>query len=265
MSLATKHSHAQENKTLIKVNNKRISLGEFRRRFEQNSQLVPGKKPTEEEVVKNVIYFELATQEAKRLSLHQDKDLQEQFDILLYQSLVRKNIQPKIDKLKISEKEVREFYNTNPLVRTQHIILLTQPGMQSSKIEKQKSQANKILKEIREGKGSFESYVDKYSEGPSAKTGGDVDWGARHKLLPAYYDAALSLKKVGEISNVVATPYGFHIIKLTGRKPYKEIDPIYKDFIIRTLKEEKGQDVYEDYFKMLRARAKVTVDETLLK
>ena len=256
---------AQDKNTVAQINDKKISVGEFEKRFEQNSQLVPGQKPTKQEVLKNVIYFELATQEARRLNLHRDDDLREQFDILLYQALVRKNVQPKIDQLKIAEKDVREYYEASPLLRTQHIILLTRPDMSAADVTAVRNRATKILSEIREGKGTFDSYVEKYSEGPSAKTGGDVDWGARHKLLPEYYDAALALKKVGDVSDVVATPYGFHVIKLTGRKPYKEIDSVYKDFIIRTLKEQRGQAIYEEYFNGLRGKARVTVNEDLLK
>lgn len=264
-TLVVSSAFAQDKNTLVQINEKKISPAEFEKRYEQNAQLVPGQKPTKQEVLKNVIYFELATQEARRLNLHKDEDLREQFDILLYQALVRKNVQPKIDQLKISEKDVREYYEANPLLRTQHIVLLTRPDMPATEVSTIQAKANKILSEIREGKGTFESYIEKYSEGPSAKTGGDVDWGARHKLLPEYYAAALSLKKVGDISDVVTTPYGFHIIKLTGRKPYKEIDPIYKDFIIRTIKEQRGQAVYEEYFDGLRKKARVNVNESLLK
>ncbi len=256
---------AQDKTTVAQINEKKISIGEFDKRFEQNSQLIQGQKPSKQEVLKNVIYFELATQEARKLNLHKDDDLREQFDILLYQALVRKNIQPKIDQLKIAEKDVREFYEAAPLLRTQHIILLTRADMSAAEVTAVRNRSTKILSEIREGKGSFDSYVEKYSEGPSAKTGGDVDWGAKHKLLPEYYDAALALKKVGDVSDVVATPYGFHIIKLTGRKPYKEIDSIYKDFIIRSLKEQRGQAVYEEYFDGLRKKSRVVINEELLK
>lgn len=256
---------AQDKTTLVQINDKKISATEFDKRYEQNSQLVPGQKPSKQDVLKNVIYFELATQEARRLNVHKDDDIREQFDILLYQALVRKNVQPKIDQLKIGEKDVREYYEANPLLRTQHIVLLTRPDMSAADITNIRTKGSKILTEIREGKGTFESYVEKYSEGPSAKTGGDVDWGARHKLLPEYYDAALALKKVGDVSDIVNTPYGFHIIKLSGRKPYKEIDNIYKDFIIRSLKEQRGQAIYDEYFEGLRKKAKVTINETLLK
>lgn len=251
-------------RVLADINGQRITLDEFNRRYEQNSKLVAGRKPDKKEVLKNIVYFELATQEARRLGIHQDKDLREQFDILLYQALVRKNIQPKIDAIKISEAEVRKYYEENPLLRTSHIILLTRPGMPESEIKDLRSRAENIAQLAKEGKKPFKDLAREYSEGPSARTGGDVDWGARHKLLPEYYEAALSLKKVNDVSGVVVTPYGFHIIQLTGKKAYSQIDSVYKDFIIRTLRENKGKGIYDSYFEELRAKGRVKLEESLL-
>jgi peptidyl-prolyl cis-trans isomerase C/peptidyl-prolyl cis-trans isomerase D len=253
------------NAALAKINERTITLEEFNRRYEQNSQLVPGRKPPKDEVLKNIVYFELATQEARRLKLHLDPNLREQFDILLYQALVRRNVQPKIEGIDVSEAEVKKYYEANPLVRTSHIILLSKPGMTETELKELRERAAKVLTEVREGKKAFDELARQYSEGPSARTGGDVDWGARHKLLPEYYEAALQLKNTGDVSGVVETPYGFHIIKLTGKKGYGEIDAVYKDFIIRTLRENKGQGVYNEYFEGLKKKAKVTVNEDLLK
>jgi len=250
---------------LAKINDRTITVEEFNRRFEQNSQLVPGRQPPKSEVLKNIVYFELATQEARRLKLHLDANLREQFDILLYQALVRKNVQPKIDAIEVSEAEVKKYYEGNPLLRTSHIILLSKPGMTEAELKELRERAAKVLTDVKAAKKPFEELARQSSEGPSARTGGDVDWGARHKLLPEYYEAALQLKSVGDVSGIVETPYGFHIIKLTGKKSYSEIDSVYKDFIIRTLRENKGQGVYNEYFDGLKKKGKVTVNEDLLK
>ncbi len=250
---------------LAKINGRVITVSEFNRRYEQNTQIVPGKAPPKADVLKNIVYFELATQEARKLNLHQDPSLKEQFDILLYQAIVRRYIQPKIDSLEVSESEVRKYYDDNPLLRTSHIILLSRPGMSESDVKDLKNRAEKVLAEVKSGKKSFEDLVRQHSEGPSARAGGDVDWGARHKLLPEYYEAALALKNIGDISSVIETPYGLHIIKLTGKKPYSEIDSVYKDFIIRTIRENKGQGIYNAYFEDLKKKAKVTVNDSLLK
>ncbi len=255
---------AAKGKPVAIIGDRKITLDEFNKRFEQNSQLVPGKPPSKVDVLKNIVYFELATQEARKQKLHLDPSLREQFDILLYQAIVRRNIQPKIDALDVSEGEVRKYYEDNPLIRTSHIILLTKPGMTDSELKSLRERANKVLDTVKSSKKSFDELAKQYSEGPSARTGGDVDWGARHKLLPEYYEAAQALKNVGDISNIVETPYGFHVIKLTGRKPFNEIDSVYRDFIIRTIRENKGQGIFTAYFEGLKKTYKPVINEQLI-
>ncbi len=248
------------------INDRVITLDEFNKRYEQNSQLVPGKAPPKTEVLKNIVNFELAAQEARKQKLHLDPALKEQFDILLYRALMERNVQPKIEALNVAEDEVKKYYDENPLIRTSNIILLSKPGMTLEESKDLKERANKVLASVKENKKSFEDLARQFSEGPSAKTGGDVDWGARHKLLPEYYEAALGIKNIGETSELVETPYGIHIIKLTGKKAFKELDGLYRDFIIRTIRENKGQGVYKAYFDDLRKKPsnKVVVNESLL-
>ena len=138
--------------------------------------------------------------------------------------------------------------------------------MTADEAKQLRTQAEKILAQVKEKKKGFEELARQYSEGPSAKTGGDVDWGARHKLLPEYYEAALALKNIGDTTDVIETPYGLHIIKLTGKQPFAKLDAVYRDFIIRTLRENKGQSVYTDYFEDLKGKPynKVVVSPELL-
>jgi len=256
---------ANKGKVLVRINEVSISLEEFNRRYEQNSKLVPGATPSKQDVLKNIIYFELATQEARRLRIHQEQALKDQFDILLYQAIIRRFVQPKVDSLEVSEAEVRKYYEANPLLRSSHIILLSKPGMSDAELKDLRKRAQDVLAVVRSNKKSFEEYAQQYSEGPSAKTGGDVDWGARHKLLPEFYEAALKLKNIGDVGDLVETPYGIHIIKLVGRRPYAEMDAVYKDFVVRTLRESKGQEIFNAYFDGLRKKARVTVSEDLIK
>jgi parvulin-like peptidyl-prolyl isomerase len=258
-------AQANNRNVVARINDVVITLEEFNRRYDQNSRLVPGATPSKEDVLKNIVYFELATQEARRLKIHQEQALKDQFDILLYQAIIRRFVQPKVDALEVSEAEVRRYYDANPLLRTSHIILLSKPGMNEKEIADLRKRAQDVLNTVRTAKKSFEDYAKQFSEGPSARTGGDVDWGARHKLLPEYYEAALKLKDVGDVSDLVETPYGIHIIRLTGRRPFAELDAVYRDFIVRTLRESKGQEIFASYFEDLQKKGRVTINEELLK
>lgn len=239
------------------VGSKNISKEEFTARYEQNKQLaIPGQTPSKEEVLNNIVNFELAIQEAKALGMDKDPVLKDQFEILLYKTLVQKQLKTKIDNQKISAAEMREFYDRNPLVKTRQIAFLVTPEMNTSDISKVKERAAMVHELLVSGKKKFPELVKEFSEAPDAKYGGLVDFAARNKLVPEYYEAALALKP-GQHSNVVQSPYGMHIIYLEEVLPFPGVASLnndYKNFITRTVKDLKGRGIYEAYFSDLRKK-----------
>jgi peptidyl-prolyl cis-trans isomerase C len=81
---------------------------------------------------------------------------------------------------------------------------------------KDKNQANELLKKIKLGAG-FEAMAREHSTCPSKSQGGDLGWFGPGKMVPAFEAACKKLSN-GSLSDVVQTQFGYHIIKLTGRK-----------------------------------------------
>src|SRR5262249_29553150 len=106
-----------------------------------------------------------------------------------------------------------EQYSTPEQVRASHILLKTE-GKDDAAV---KAKAEDILKQARAG-ADFGELAKKYSEDEgSAKNGGDLDYFTRGKKVPEFESVAFTLQP-GQISDLVKSPFGYHIIKVTDKK-----------------------------------------------
>jgi peptidyl-prolyl cis-trans isomerase D len=140
-------------------------------------------------------------------------------------------------KIKIPREEVERSYNeqigkytTPEQIRASHILLTTE-GKDDAAV---RAQAEQVLKEVKAG-GDFAALAKKYSQDESnAQQGGDLDYFGRGRMVSAFENAAFAMAP-GEVSDLVKTEFGYHIIKVTDRKPaivrpisdpevYKEIE-----------------------------------------
>lgn len=103
-------------------------------------------------------------------------------------------------------------FKNSPEIHVRHILIAGQD-------EAARSKAEKILADLHAGT-DFEQLARQHSEDPgTAPKGGDLGFFPKGKMVPAFEQAAFGLKKTGELSPVVQTPFGFHIIRLEGHKP----------------------------------------------
>jgi parvulin-like peptidyl-prolyl isomerase len=135
---------------------------------------------------------------------------------------------------KAGEKELRDFYQKNmdwyrihESYRTSHILFLVPKEATRDQIREIRKKCQKVLEKIRGGE-DFGEMVFLYSEDTvSRKDRGDLGYFKRGELLPALEREAIQLR-VGEVSGVIRTEFGFHLIKLLDRKggeppPFEEI------------------------------------------
>lgn len=81
---------------------------------------------------------------------------------------------------------------------------------------KDRGQAEQLLKKLRSG-ARFEALAREFSTCPSKSKGGDLGWFGPGKMVPAFEQAVQKLG-TGSISGVVPTQFGYHIIKVTGKR-----------------------------------------------
>ena len=179
---------------------------------------------------------------------------------LLIQELIDTQI---VEKVVIPEKEVKGYYDSHPdsfkqpeQVRASHILMKVDPQVDAAK----KAAARKKLEELRQRLLKGEDFVTlarEFSEGPSSVKGGDLGYFGRGQMVKPFEDAAFALD-IGELSDVVETRFGYHLIKVTEKRPetiiaYADI----KERLQQYLKDEKVQQEVSAYVEDLKTKAKV--------
>ncbi len=155
----------------------------------------------------------------------------------------------------------RDQYRVSEQVKVSHILIKTPlPGTDGKVDEKGVAEAQKraedLLKQLKAG-AKFEDLAKKYSEDPgSAKEGGSLGWIGKGRTVPEFEKAAFSLPK-GQISDLVKSSYGFHIIRVDDKQDahMKTLDEV-KAEIEPIVKEQKAQDAAQKQADELLQQAK---------
>jgi peptidyl-prolyl cis-trans isomerase C/foldase protein PrsA len=122
-------------------------------------------------------------------------------------------------------------------------------------------EAKSILDQLRKG-ASFDELARAHSTSPDSRKGGDLGWFPRGTMPKVFDDNCYSLG-TGKTSGVVASPYGFHIFKVLGRRAPKSrrFDEVKAEVERRAIAEKRGQ-AERELLKQLRASAEVKIDES---
>src|SRR6201987_1925066 len=130
---------------------------------------------------------------------------------------LRQNTVVSDDELKVLYQQNIQQYQVPNRVHAEHI-LLTTVGKTDAEVAEIKKKADDILAQAKKKGANFEDLAKKYSEDPGSKTkGGDLGWLVQGQTVPEFEKAAFSLPK-GEVSDLIRTQYGFHIIKVLDKE-----------------------------------------------
>jgi len=161
--------------------------------------------------------------------------------------------------------QVRDFYDKNPdkfkqdeACRASHILFKVEESADAATKKKVKDQAESVLKQARAG-ADFAQLAKKYSADGSAQEGGDLNFFTRGQMVPAFDQAAFALKP-GQISDIVTTQFGYHIIKVTERRPastvpFEQVSARIKEY----LTEQQKQQKVGTFIESLKQKAKIEV------
>jgi peptidyl-prolyl cis-trans isomerase C len=279
---------------VVKVNGKAITRGEVERALKVISvQNRTGQQQSEDVVIDQLVSAELLYQAGAKMGVPDlDKQVtakiseskarfpdnaafenalksasltQKELEDLIRRDLIISNLVDKevASKTTVSDTEVKKFYDDNidkfkqgDSIRASHILCGVDPKATDAEKKKARDKAEELLKEIKAGK-DFAELAKANSTCPSKAQGGDLGFFGKGQMVPAFESAAFALKP-GEVSDVVETQFGYHIIKVTDKKAasiakFEEV----KDKIHAYLKNMKVQKGVIDYIAQLKEKAKI--------
>ncbi|MBA7481742.1 Peptidyl-prolyl cis-trans isomerase D [subsurface metagenome] len=166
--------------------------------------------------------------------------------------------------IKVTAKELKSYYEGHlanfeaPEKRkVSHILIKLLPSASKKDEENAKKEIEEIQKKLEKG-ADFTTLAKKYSQDtPSAEKGGDLGFFTYTEMIPSFSRAAFSLEKEGEVSGIVKSPFGYHLIKLTGiKQAYTEPFEKVKSRINKLLIEQKSDDLAKKEAEGMRERIK---------
>jgi peptidyl-prolyl cis-trans isomerase C len=179
-------------------------------------------------------------------------------------------------KVNITDEDAKKYYDDNPArfeepeqVRASHILLMTvDPKTNAELTEDQKAAKRKqmegLLKRARAGE-DFAKLAKEYSEDPGSKDKGGEYTFARGRMVPEFEAAAFSLA-TNQVSDIITTRYGYHIIKLYEKIPARKVEFAKADSDIKDgLTQQAVQKQYPDYIAKLKKDAGVEILDEKLK
>lgn len=181
---------------------------------------------------------------------------------LTKRNLIGREIRKKVT---VTQKEIGNYYREHrndyegkEAVRIRQILIIVPRDCDVETKEQKRSSAERTLKRLRTGE-PFALLAAEVSQGPAAQTGGDLGYIEKGLILPEVDTVAFSLKK-GEMSGIIETSVGFHIIQVldkrgAGIKPTESV----REEIVEKLGSKKVEEKFQEWLKEQRKKALIEV------
>ncbi|NNL78399.1 MAG: peptidylprolyl isomerase [Desulfobacterales bacterium] len=179
---------------------------------------------------------------------------------LAIRELIDKQIAGKVE---VTDKESKVFYDGNPQlfkqpeqVKASHILIKADAKADEAKKAEAQKKIKEVQQKLKDG-GDFSTLAKEFSEGPSNVRGGDLGYFNRGQMVKPFEDAAFTMQP-NEVSDVVETRFGYHLIKVYDKKPeqvlaYADV----KEKLIQHLKKQKVEKQASEYIDQLKKNAKI--------
>ncbi|MCK5767028.1 MAG: peptidylprolyl isomerase [Candidatus Atribacteria bacterium] len=215
---------------------------------------------TKSSILDQMISEKLLIQDAKSKDLISDKEIAKQIDDMTNQILIQGLIQKEVlETAKVTDEEAIEYYNNNQAEFTEK----EQVHLFNILVETEE-EANSVLEELNSGK-DFSEVAKEKSTGPSADQGGDLGYITRGSIIPEIEEVVFTLE-IDSITDVIKSDYGFHILKISEKKPeeLKSFDDV-RESIIQNLLPEKQKSTFDNLIEELKSKTEIEINEETLR
>lgn len=250
---------ADENAVVAKIGDRKITLADFKRvtgYFDAERQKMLETNPQlKETVLKQFVQSIVISDLAKQKGFDKDPALREQVQFFSDNFLANEYIKREVaQKVTVSDDEIRSYYDshrdefkTPEMIKARHILVKVDPAASADDRQKAKEKAEMFLKKIKNGE-DFAKLASEVSDDPGTKPkGGDLGFFPRGRMVKPFEDAAFSLKP-GEVSPIVETQFGFHVIKVEDKKD-AAVEPFdtVKELLRQKMVQDRSRQVITDF------------------
>lgn len=250
----------KEDAVVAKVGNEAINVGDV-------VEIMSGGGYNEdlegvEEALEHLVDFKLLLSGARSEGLDTTAEFKKDLKVMQENFIVRKLYEEVVvKKATATEEELKEYFEKHRLgeeqVEARHILVSYREGEGKEKREEALKKIRKALEEAKAG-ADFAQLAMKYSDGPSAPNGGYLGYFPRGKMVKAFEDAAFSLQP-GEMSDIVETQFGFHIIKVEDRKS-RTMDEMREE-IKAYVEQPKRTELSHAFMEQLESGAEINYND----
>ena len=250
-----------QDKILVSVGNKFITLNDFKSKLSKLPSYYRGMaEKNRKTLFDDMIVESLFLEDALRKGINRDKEVRDILEEARKKIIIAKFVKTEVDdKIKISEDETKKYYDAHKdefkkpeMWRASHILVANE------------GEAKDILTALSAGK-NFQDMAKERSIDATASRGGDVGYFRKGQVVPEFENACLALK-VGQTSQIIRTQFGYHIIRLTDKKPesvqsFEEARPVIEN----ELKLKARNELFDKLVTDLKNKYRVRVESDAMK
>ncbi|MBI4791731.1 MAG: peptidylprolyl isomerase [Deltaproteobacteria bacterium] len=264
--LSIMNSHAGDDVVARIGKKKNISLADFKRwlgyNSEENRKALEKDPKRREMLLRQIVTSMVIADQAKKEGFDKRADVKENMKLLIDNFLTLEYLDMEVArKVKVDEEEINRYYEENKSkfemperIKASHILIQVKKTASENEQKEARARMEKVLQRARAGE-DFARLAAEFSDDPGSKQrGGDLGFFSKGKMAPEFEKAAFALKP-GEMSDIVQTNFGFHIIRLDERKePFVQPVTAVREQLLQTLTLEKKRKAVDEYVeKMVKA------------